>query len=52
MDQQRFMAVLSEVAAFGQGGLQINEPGHFPQPRDSPGSWSDLALDCLIHVGM
>ena len=27
MDQQRFMAVLSEVAAVGQGGLQINEPG-------------------------
>jgi len=27
MDQQRFIAVLSEVAAVGQGGLQINEPG-------------------------
>jgi hypothetical protein len=27
MDQQRFLAVLSEVAAMGQGGLQINEPG-------------------------
>ena len=27
MDQQPFMAVLSEVAAMGQSGLQINEPG-------------------------
>ncbi len=27
MDQQRFIAVISEVAAMGQGGLQINEPG-------------------------
>jgi hypothetical protein len=27
MVQQRFMAVLSEVAAMGQGWLQINEPG-------------------------
>ena len=42
MDQQGFMAVLSEVAAVGQGGLQINETG----------SWSDLALACLIHVSM
>ena len=23
-----------------------------PQPQDSPGSWSDLAMACLIHVGM
>jgi hypothetical protein len=42
MDQQRFMAVLSEVAAMGQGGLQINEPG----------TSRILALACLIHVGM
>jgi hypothetical protein len=42
MDQQGFMAVLSEVAAVGQGGLQINETG----------SWSDLALAGLIHVSM
>jgi len=27
MDQQRFMALPSEVAPVGQGGLQINEPG-------------------------
>jgi len=26
LDQQHFMAVLSEVVAVGQGGLQINEP--------------------------
>jgi tetratricopeptide (TPR) repeat protein len=36
MDQQRFMAVLSEVAAMSQGGLQINEPGYLPQPQDPP----------------
>jgi hypothetical protein len=27
MDQQRFIAVLSEVVGEGQGGLQNNEPG-------------------------
>jgi hypothetical protein len=27
MDQAEFMAVISEVAAVGQSGLQINEPG-------------------------
>jgi len=27
MEQQRFTVVLIEVAAVGQGGLQINEPG-------------------------
>ncbi|MCP9852825.1 tetratricopeptide repeat protein [Synechococcus sp. HJ21-Hayes] len=52
MDQQRFMAVLSEVAAVGQGGLQINEPGSSRTLKTLPGSWSDLALACLIHVGM
>jgi len=52
MDQQRFMAVLSEVAAMGQGGLQINEPGTSRSLKTLPGSWSDLALACLIHVGM
>jgi hypothetical protein len=50
MDQQRFMAVLSEVAAVGQGGLQINEPGTSRSLKTLPGSWSDLALACLIHV--
>jgi hypothetical protein len=52
MDQQRFIAVLSEVAAVGQGGLQINEPGTGRSLKNLPGSWSDLALACLIHVGM
>jgi hypothetical protein len=46
------MAVLSEVAAMGQGGLQINEPGTSRRLKTLPGSWSDLALACLIHVGM
>jgi hypothetical protein len=36
MDQQRFIAVLSEVAAVGQGGLQINEPGTSPASRTCP----------------
>ena len=52
MDQQRFIAVLSEVAAVGQGGLQINEPGTSRSLKNLPGNWSDLALACLIHVGM
>ncbi|MCS5691784.1 hypothetical protein NZK33_07265 [Cyanobium sp. FGCU-6] len=46
------MAVLSEVAAVGQGGLQINEPGTSRSLKSLPGTWSDLALACLIHVGM
>jgi len=52
MDQQRFLAVLSKVAAFGQGGLQINEPGISRSLKTLPGDSSDLALACLIHVGM
>ncbi len=52
MEQQRFMAVLSEVAAMGQGGLQINEPGTSRSLKTLPGRWSDLALSCLIQVGM
>jgi hypothetical protein len=52
MDQQRFIAVLSEVAAVGQGGLQINEPGISRTLKNLPGTWSDLALACMIHVGM
>jgi Flp pilus assembly protein TadD len=52
MDQRQFMAVLSEVAAMGQGGLQINEPGTSRSLKTLPGSWSALALACLIHVGM
>ena len=52
MNQQRLMAVLSEVAAVGQGVLQINEPVTSRSLKTLPGSWSDLALACLIHVGM
>jgi hypothetical protein len=52
MDQQRFIAVLSEVAAVGQGGLQINEPGTASRLKNLPCTWSDLALACLIHVGV
>jgi len=44
--------VLSEVTAEGQGGLQINEPGTARSLKSLPGSWSELALACLIHVGM
>jgi len=52
MDHQRFMVVLSEVAAVGQGGLQVNEPGTTRSLKTLPGSWSELALACLIHVDM
>ena len=52
MNQQRLMAVLSEVAAVGQGVLQINEPVTSRSLKTLPGSWSDLALACLIHVSM
>ncbi len=50
--QQRFVAAICEVAAAGQGGLQINEPGTARSLKNLPGGWSDLALACLIHVGM
>lgn len=52
MDQQRFMAVFSEVAAVGQGGLQINEHGTSRNLKSLLGSWSNLALACLNHVKM
>ena len=52
MDQATFMAVISEVAAVGQSGLQINEPDTSRSLKTLPGTWSDLALACLIHVGM
>ena len=52
MEQLRFMAVLSDVAAVGQGWLQINEPGTALRLKTLPCSWSDLALACLIHVGI
>ena len=38
MEQLRFMAVLSEVAALGQGGLQINELGTSSGLKTLPGS--------------
>ena len=38
MDQQGFMAVISEVAALGQGGLQINELGTSSGLNTLPGS--------------
>ena len=41
-----------EEAAVGQGGLQVNEPGTSRNLKPLPGGWSDLALACLIHVGM
>lgn len=50
MEQQRFLAVLSEVAAVGQGGMQIKEPSISRSFKSLPGSWSDLALACLIHM--
>jgi hypothetical protein len=52
VDFQHYQAVLSEVAAVGQGGLQIIEPGTARSLKNVPGDWSDLALACLIHVGM
>lgn len=52
MDQQRFLAVLSEVGAVGQGGLQINESGTSSSLKTLPNYWSVLALACLIHVGV
>ena len=32
--------------------MQINEPGTSRGLKILPSSWSDLALACLIHVGM
>ncbi len=52
MGQQRFIAMLCEVAALGQSGLQINEPGNCFTLMTLPATWCDLALTCLIHVGM
>lgn len=48
----RFIAVISEVAALGQGGLEISDPSSSRTIKNLPGSWSDLALACPIHVGM
>ncbi len=48
--QQGFIALISEVAAVGQGGLQINEKGTSRTLKNLPGSWSDLPLAFLIHV--
>jgi hypothetical protein len=42
MEQQRSIAVLSEVDAVGQGGVQINQPGTARSLKTLPGSGSDL----------
>jgi hypothetical protein len=52
MDQQRFIAVISGLAALGQGGLEYNEPSSASPFKSLPGVWSNLALACLIHMGM
>jgi hypothetical protein len=52
LDQQHFMEVLSEVAAVAQGELQINKPGTCRSFKTFPGTWSRLAMVCLIHLGM
>mgnify|MGYP006273557481 CR=1 FL=1 len=52
MHQQRFIAVLSTMAAVGPSGVQINDPGTSRSLKNLPGSWSDLARACLIHLGM
>lgn len=46
------MEVLSEVAAVAEGELQINEPGKSRILKTLPGTWSRLAMVCLIHLGM
>jgi len=46
------MTALSEVKAFRQGGLLINEPDTYRTLKNLSGTWSDLALDCLFHMGM
>jgi len=49
-NQQHPIAVIRELAAIGQGGLQINEPGTFYSLRNLPDSWADLPL--LEHLAM
>ncbi len=46
------MEVTSEVAAVGQDGLQIIETGTSRSLKTLPGTWRDLALAYLIHMGM
>ncbi len=36
----------------GQGWLEINEPSTSRTLKNLLGTWSGLALACLIHVGM
>ena len=36
----------------GQGGLEYNEPSSASPFKSLPGVWSNLALACLIHMGM
>ena len=52
MTHHRFMAVLSELPAMGQSGLQSNESGTSRSLKTLPSSWSDLAQVCLILVAM
>jgi hypothetical protein len=53
MDQQRFIAVISEVAAMDQGGLQINEPSTARSLKKLLGQRErPVALACLIHPGI
>jgi len=41
------------VAGHGtKRSADINEPGTSRNLKTLPGSWSDLALACLIHLGM
>jgi len=44
MNQKRFMAGHSELAAIGQDVLQANEPGTSRNLKTLPGSWTDLAF--------
>jgi hypothetical protein len=50
--QQRLKVARREVDAFGQGELPINVPGTARTLKNLSCNWSDLALACLIHVGM
>ena len=52
LDWKALAAVLNEVAAVGPGGLQVNEASTSRTLKSLPGRWSDLAVACLIQVGM
>ena len=36
----------------GEGWLQITEPGTSSSLKTLPGTWCELALACLIQVGL